>query len=117
VGIDVLPLGGVLDEIAQERSRLRHRPAHDAAGVRREVERLEPQRGVGAHQALAHRGEALALLLGEVGEAELLAREELRVLADQRLRLGPGLAVERVVGRAHVGELGVAAAGGHADGA
>src|SRR5438046_4203713 len=62
-----------------------------------------------AHQALAHRLEARTLLLGEVEEAELLAREDLRVLADQVLYLGPGLGVERVVGRAHVGELRVAA--------
>src|SRR3989454_7851065 len=64
---------------------------------------------MGAHQALAHRLEARTLLLGEVEEAELLAREDLRVLADQVLDLGPGLGVERVVGRAHVGELRVAA--------
>src|SRR6266849_2203197 len=48
-------------------------------------------------------------LVGEVGEAELLAREELRVLADQVLDLGLGPVVESVVRRAHVGELRVAA--------
>jgi hypothetical protein len=34
------------------------------------------------------------------------------VLAHQVLDLGLGLVVQRVVGRAHVGELGVAALGG-----
>ena len=62
-----------------------------------------------AHQALAHRLEHRALLVGEVGEAERAARIDQRVLADQVLDLGLGLVVERVVGRAHVGELGVAA--------
>src|SRR5438093_1318908 len=50
-----------------------------------------------AHQALAHRLEARTLLLGEVEEAELLAREDLRVLADQVLDLGLGLGVELLI--------------------
>src|SRR5438094_670239 len=111
VRVDELPLCGVLDEVAQEGARLRHRPAQDAARVRRQVERLASRRRVRAHQALAHRREARALLVGEVGEAELLARENLRVLADQVLDLGLRLVVQRVVGRAHVGELRVAAPG------
>ena len=109
VGVDELPLGRVLDQVAQEAARLGHRPADDRAGVRGQIERLAPGTGMDAHQALAHRLEARALLVGEVGEAELLAREDLRVLADQVLDLGLGLVVERIVGRAHVGELGVAA--------
>src|SRR5437870_703496 len=79
VGVDELPLGGVLDEVAQEEARLRHRPAHDRAGVRGEVERLALRHRVRAHQGLAHGLEAGALLVGEVGEAELLAREDLRM--------------------------------------
>src|SRR2546427_90749 len=83
VGVHELALRGVLREITQEGARLRHRPADDAARVRREIERLPSGRRMGAHQALAHRLEARTLLLGEVEEAELLAREDLRVLADQ----------------------------------
>src|SRR5712691_10031020 len=89
VRVDEPRLSGVLDEVAQEGARLRDRPADDGPGVRGQVERLAPRGGVRAHQALAHRLEALALLVGEVGEAELLAREELGVLADQVLDLGP----------------------------
>src|SRR2546426_4517787 len=86
LGVDELPLGGVLDEVAQEGARLRHLPAQDAARVRGEIERLAPRGGGGAHQALAHRPEALALLVGEGGGAEPLARGGLGVVAEQ----GPG---------------------------
>ena len=64
-----------------------------------------------AHETLEHRLEARALLVGEVGEPQLLAGEDLRVLADQILDLGLGLGLEGVVGRGHVRELGVAAFG------
>jgi len=116
VGVDELALGGVLDQVAQEGARLRHRPAQDRAGVRGEVERAAPGDRMRPDEALAHRREAGALLVGEVGEAELLPREDLRVLADEVLDLGPGLGVEGVPASAHVGELGVAAAGRHAAG-
>src|SRR6266849_10404997 len=76
VGIDELALGGVLDQVAQEKARLRHRPADDTPRVRGQVERLAPRPGVNAHEALAHRLEARALLVGEVGKAELLPRED-----------------------------------------
>src|SRR6516162_8671511 len=65
---------------------------------------------MGAHQPLAYGLEALLFLLGEVEEAELLAREDLRVFADQVLDLDLRLGVERVVGRAHIREFRVAAA-------
>src|SRR6185295_9731115 len=80
VRVHELPLGGVLDEVAQERAGLGDRPADDPAGVRREVERLALRDRVRAHERLAYRREARALLVGEVGEPELLAREDLRVL-------------------------------------
>ena len=62
-----------------------------------------------AHQALAHRRPLLALGVGEIGEAQDAARKDLAVQADQVVHLALGRLVERVVGRAHVGELGVAA--------
>ena len=62
-----------------------------------------------AHQPLLHRRELAPLLVGEVGEAQDAAREQLAVLADQVLALRLGLVVERIIGRAHVGEFGVAA--------
>src|SRR5262245_31303927 len=108
VRIHELPLGRVLDQIAQERARLGHRPSHDAAGVRRQIQRPSPRHRVRAQQALAHRLEAFALLVREVGESELLAREDLRVLADQLADPVLGLPVEGVVGRAQVADLGVA---------
>src|SRR5215475_10111092 len=117
VSIDELALRGVLDEIAQEAARFGHRPADDGAGMRGEIERLATGDRVGAHQALPHGLEALALLVGEIEEADLLAREHLRMLAHQAFDLSLGLVIERVVGRAHVGVLRVAALGRNADGA
>src|SRR5262249_45235718 len=55
--------------------------------------------GVRAHEPLPHGREAVALLVGEVGEPDLLTRVELRVLADQLLDHAPRLVVEGVVGR------------------
>ena len=72
---------------------------------------LRPAAGMRAHQAMAHRLHRHALVGQELGEAELPARIDQRVLADEILDLGLGRGVERVVGRAHVGELGVAAVG------
>ena len=62
-----------------------------------------------AHQPLQHRLEHLLLFIGVVEEAERSARIHQRMLADHVLDLGLGLVVERVIGRAHVGEFGVAA--------
>ena len=66
-----------------------------------------------AHEPLAHRPEHRPLLLRVVEHAERAARVHQRVLAhevlDERLRVR----VEIVVGRAHVGELRVAADGIH----
>ena len=55
----------------------------------------------------------MAFVVGEVGEAQLAARVDQRVFADQVLNFGLGGLVERVVGGAHVGELGVAAVASH----
>ena len=64
---------------------------------------------MGPHQALQHRLEHLLLFVGVIEEAERAARIHQRMLADHVLDLGLGLVVERVIGRAHVGEFGVAA--------
>ena len=78
---------------------------------RREVERLATGARVPCAPGAA--APARTLLSSSVKpEAERAAREEQRVLADQVLRFGLVLGVERVVGGAHVGELRVAALGG-----
>ena len=64
-----------------------------------------------ADQALEHRLEALAFVIRKVGKAELQAREQLRVLADEIVGEIPGLIVERIVGGAHIRKLGIAASG------
>jgi hypothetical protein len=64
---------------------------------------------VSAHQHLAHRGEPGALGVGEIREAQDLARVDLGVLADEPLARGLRLRVEGVPPGAHVRELGVAA--------
>src|SRR6478735_8868467 len=61
------------------------------------------------HQPLLHRLEHRFLFVGIIQEAERAARIHQRMLADHVLDLGLGVVVERVVGRAHVGEFGVAA--------
>ena len=83
MGVDVLALGRMLDQVTQEDPGLGYRPPDDAAGVRGQIQRLTPGHGVRAHQHLAHRLEARSLLLVEVEEADLLARIDLRVLAHQ----------------------------------
>ena len=109
MGVDELALRGVLGQVAQEGARFGHRPAFDAAGVAGEIERQPAGRGMAAHQALAHRRPFLALGVGEIGEAQDAARKDLAVQADEVVHLALGLLVERIVGRAHVGEFGVAA--------
>ncbi len=104
-------LRGVLVEIAQQQPRLRHRHADDAAGMRRQIQRLAAVHRMGPHQALQHRLEHLLFFLGVIEKAERSPRIHQRMLADHVLDLGLGFVVERVIGRAHVGEFGVAALG------
>ena len=59
-------------------------------------------------QPLGHRRVPQPLRVGEV-EAEHAARILLAVLADVVVDLGLYLVVKRIIGRAHVGEFGVAA--------
>jgi hypothetical protein len=112
VRIDELGLGGVLDQVADEGDRFGLRPADDGADMGRQEQRLSARAGMGAHQPVAHRLHRHALVGQELGEAELAARIDQRVLADEVFDLGLGRGIERVPGRAHVGELGVAARGG-----
>ena len=63
------------------------------------------------HQPLQHRLEHRLLFVGIIEEAERAAGIHQRMLADHVLDLGLGVVVERVIGRAHVGEFGVAALG------
>jgi len=109
VDVDELRLRRMLGEIAQQQSSLRHAPAADDAGVRGEIERLAAMHRMGPHQALQHRLEELLFLVGVIEEPERAARIHQRVLADQVVDLSLGLVVERIIGRAHVGELRVAA--------
>ncbi len=107
--VDEFALGRVLGEVAQERARLRHGPAENAARMRRQKQRFAAGDRVAAHQTLRHRRPFHPLLRGEVGEAQHTARKDLAVLADEFGDDFPRLGVERVIGRAHVGEFGVAA--------
>ena len=109
VDVDEFGLRGVLVEVAQQQPRLRHAHALDGAGMRRQIQRLAAMHRMGAHQPLQHRLEHFLFFVGVIEEAERSARIHQRMLADHVLDLGLGLVVERVIGRAHVGEFGVAA--------
>ena len=103
----------MLGQVAQEHAGFGDRPAEDGTGMRSEEQRLAAARRVGAHETLAHRPEGGDFLLGQIGEADRLARIDQRVLADEVLDFGLGALVERVIGGAHVGELGVGTPGGN----
>ena len=62
-----------------------------------------------AHEALARRRELLALALREFGKADLAARPEHVVLDDQIVDCRLLCIGQRVIGGAHVGELGLPA--------
>ena len=111
--VDELRLRRVFHQVADEGHGLGPRPADDGADMGGEQQRLAARDRVRAHQPVQHRLHAVAFLVGEVGEAQLAARIDQRMLADQVLDLGLGRVVERVVGGAHVGELGVAAIARH----
>ena len=102
----------MLGQVADEGARLGHRPADDAADVRRQIQRLAAGDRVRDHQPMLHRTQPVLVAGRVVGEADLLARKDDGVFADQVFDLGLGRVVQRVVGGAHVGEFGVAALAG-----
>ncbi len=82
VRVDELALGRMFGQVADQAHRLRPEPADDLADMGREIEGLAAGHGMGAHQALAHRGEVPALLRRQVVEAERAAPG----LADAKVR-------------------------------
>ena len=96
----------MLDQLAQQQPALGHRPVDDPRGVRGEVERPPVRARDRAHQRVDRALERVLLVLREL-EAEGLARVGDRVVHAQALEPRLRLVGQRVVGRAHVGELGV----------
>src|SRR5262245_54024241 len=72
VAIDELPLGGVLDEIAEQEPPFGQRPPDDAGGVRGHIERAAARARERAHQGVDRALQLLLLALGEL-EAQGLA--------------------------------------------
>src|SRR5215831_11913392 len=76
MGVDELPLGGMGDELVDQRAAVRLRHAEDAAGMRGEVKRFAASLRDGSHERLRHRWHILALLVAELREAEASAGVE-----------------------------------------
>ena len=100
----------MLDQIAHQQHAVRHRPVDDMRGVRGEIQRLAPGTRMPPHQALPHRWHRGALLVGELGKPDLRTRVKDRMLGDERLYYLLHRLRQRVIGRAHVSELGLAVA-------
>src|SRR5581483_8290170 len=108
--VDELALRRMLAEVAQQSARLGHGPSLYRTCMARKIEREPTGRGMTAHETLADGCPFLALLLREIGEAEDAAREELAVETNEVVDFALAGVVERVMGGAHIRELGVAAA-------
>ncbi len=106
VGVDELPLRGMVDQVAEEQAALRHRPVDDMGGVRGEIKGAAAGGGNSAHQRMDGALQLVLLVLVEV-EAENVARIDDGVIDAQALDRGAGFHVEGIVGGAHVGELRV----------
>ena len=109
VRVDELALGGVIDQLLDQPLGLLPGHAADRTGVAGDIKTHAAGVLEAAHQHLRHRLEGLALIVVEVAEAQLGARGHQRMLGHQPRdpllrRLG-----QRIVGRAQIGELGVAA--------
>ena len=100
----------MLAQIVQQEAAIGDRPAGDVRGMRRQVQAFAARTGVPPHEALARGRVFLALAGREFGEADLGARPENIVLGDQRIDDGLLFVVQRVIGGAHIGEFGLAAA-------
>jgi hypothetical protein len=72
--VDEFPLRGVLGEVAQQQPRLRHRHANDAAGMRRQIQRLAAVHRMRAHQPLQHRLEHLLFFFGIIEKTQRSSR-------------------------------------------
>ena len=70
MGVDELPLGGMGDELVDQRAAVRLRRAEDAAGMRGKVKRFAASLRDGSHECLRHRWHILAFLVAELREAE-----------------------------------------------
>ena len=79
MGISESRLRRVFGQVADEGARLRHRPADDAADMRRQIQRLSPGDRMGAHQAVAHRAQLVLVV-----RAIRLARKADRFRARRR---------------------------------
>ena len=109
MGVDELALRGMRGQLVDELARLVVGHAADRAGVAGDVEAHAARIGQAADQHLGHRREGGAFALVEILEAELAARRHDRVLGDQPRDALLGGVRQRIVGRTHVGELGMAA--------
>src|SRR6202022_2518033 len=109
VPVDELRLGGEGDQLLEQCPPLLDRPADDVRGVRSEVEAGAARVAVVADQRLPHRRQFLRDLVVEIGKADLAARAEDAVLDDEPVELALARLRQRVPGRPHIGELGLAA--------
>ena len=98
--------GRVLHEVAQQEPAVRHRPVEDARRVRGKVEGAPPGARVLQHQRLERPLEPVALVVREL-EAERHARVRDRMVHAQAPEARLRLVRQRVVGGAHVRELGI----------
>ena len=76
----------------------------------RQEQRLASRNGIDPHKPVANRPEMVALLGGEIEEANRLAGIDERVLTNEILDFSFGFVIERVIGGAHVREFRGAAA-------
>src|SRR5262245_57710245 len=76
MGVDELPLGGMGDELVDQRAAVRLGHAEDAAGMRGEIKGFAATLRDGSHERLRHRRHILALLVAELREAEASAGVE-----------------------------------------
>src|SRR5439155_25711303 len=106
VTVDVLALGRVLRQVAQQEPALRDRPVDDARLVRCQVERAPAGARDDPHERMDRALQLVLLVLRELEAEDLTGVRDgvMRAQAlDQRLRLGR----QQVVRGAHVGVLGV----------
>ena len=97
------------DQPVEQCAAFFRRHSDDFPGVRGQVQRLAGVLRNRAHEHLRHRRQRVALLLREVGEPQPGTRSEDGMDGHQAVEARLRFGIERVVRRAQVGELGVAA--------